>query len=257
MSDWPPVYILFITFRRTQYAIQTLESLLSNLHYHNLHLHLCDDGSKMTDDGTNRSQIEVLTSLWPGPVTSHEMPTPWGQFNMGGNTNTGIQFAQDRGGDYLFLIQDDTILLDPLDLEPYVCILCEHQATGMIRFNYLAPGLSGTFIEYPASRLGQNYTFLRIIREWSIHNPWKTDTYIPAFQPSLVHRRFYDAYGLYPENLHPGLTECGLCGTYINHPDKEDAPQVLIPLDLWPRNVRWHHIQKRAHYYKELTGSDT
>jgi len=256
MSDWPKVWILFLTFQRTEIAIQTLQSLVSNLHYPNLHLHICDDGSKETDDGTDRNHVEVLKEYWPGS-SYHEMPTPWGEFNMGGNANRGIQLAQDQGIDFYFIVHDDTILLDPLNLEPYVYILEEHQQTGMIRFNYLASGLSGHFIDYQASKLGYEVTFLRLIREWSLYNPWKIDAYIPAFQPALVHQRFYDSYGLYPEGLYPGLTECGMCGQYNQSPLKEDGPQVLIPLHHWPMDVKWQHVLKRGRYYKELIGKDS
>jgi len=252
MSDWPPVWILFITFRRTEYAIQTLRALQTNLHYPNLHLHVCDDGSKLTDDGTDRNHIEVLKEYWPDS-SFHEMSTPWGEFNMGGNTNRGIKLAQEQGVDYYFLVHDDTVLQSPLDLKPYVCILSEYLQTGMIRLNYLAGGLAGHFVGYKASKLGQEITFLRIIREWSTQSPWLNNNYTSAFQPTLVHRRFYDSYGLYPENLHPGLTECGMCSQYNFSPLGEDGPQILAPLHHWPMDVKWNHVTGRAHHYKELT----
>jgi hypothetical protein len=257
MSDWPCVWILFVTFRRTESAIRTLHSLQTYLHYPNLHLHICDDGSRITDDGTDRNHIEVLKESWYGSVSAHEMQTPWGEFNMGGNTNEGIRQAREAGIEHLFLVQDDTLLVDPLDLKPYVCILCEHPQVGMMRLNYLSGGLAGYFIGYQASKLGCEVTFLRLIREWSLYNPWQTDTYLAAFQPSLVHTRFYDSYGLYPENYHPGLTECGMCAHYAQSELGEDGPQVLIPVHHWPMGVKWVHLQKRAHAYKELTGSDT
>lgn len=258
MSDWPSVWILFITFRRTKFALRAIDALKAHLKYSNLHWHICDDGSKLTDDGTERNHIEVLAEAINGDVTWHEMGTPWDEFNMGGNTNRGIEIAQDAGCHLYFTVHDDTILEDDLDLHPHVCVLEEHPNAGFIRFNRLSDGLAGVITGYSASRLSSvEQVYLRLIREWSLQNPWKSDTYLHAFQPALIHQRFYDAYGYYPEHYNPGLTECGMCALYNQSELGEDGPQILVPVHFWAKGVNWTHLYKRAHAYKELTGSDS
>ena len=248
------VWILFLTFRRTIFALRTIRALKEHLFYENLHWHVCDDGSQIADDGTERSHIEVLTERIGGDVTWHDMGTPWGQFNAGGNANQGIRIAQEHGCNQYFIVHDDSVLLDDLDLTPYVGVLKENPQAGFIRFCLLVGGMSGIVTGYRAT--GRMMAFLRLIRKWCMENPWHSDSYVHAFQPALVHRRFYDAYGYYPENKTPGNTETGMCSQYNYSPLGEDGPQILWPMDLWPRNIRWFHFGLRAVPYKTAAGGD-
>lgn len=252
MSD--PVWILFLTFQRTTFAVRTIEALKEHLFYENLHWHICDDGSKITDDGTERNHIQVLAKAIGGDVTWHDMETPWGQFNLGGNLNRGIEIAQEHGCNQYFIVEDDTVLLGDLDLSPYVGVLKENPQVGFIRFILLVCGMAGLVTGYRAS--GRVVPFLRLIRKWCMENPWHRDSYVHAFQPALVHRRFYDAYGYYPEHKPPGDTETGMCTQYNSSSLGEDGPQILWPMDVWPKNVQWFHFKARATPYKTLTGSD-
>jgi hypothetical protein len=249
---------MFLTFQRTATALRVIDSLLWHLHYPNLHYHVCDDGSLTTDDGTHRDHVQVLMENLPDGSTFHKMITPHGKFNMGGNANTGIQLAQNAGCDIYLVTQDDVLLMGDLDLKPYVSVLESHEPVGYIRFNLLVPGVSGTVVEYAAPRFGPGYTvpFLRLIREWTLSNPWQVDNYIPAFCPALVHRRFYRVYGYYPEGLPPGETEVGMCNQYNTYSLGELGPQVLWPIPLWPRGIQWGHEGTRTEYYRSLAGSD-
>ena len=249
-----PVWILFTAFRRTQVAVRTIAALKEHLHYPNLHWHICDDGSKITDDGTERNHIKVLKEAIDDEVTAHDMGTPWGEFDLGGNINRGIQIAQDHGCSQYFLVGDDYILLDDLDLTPYVATLKENPQVGFVRFVLLVPGMAGLVTGYRGGN--QVIPFLRLIREWCLRNPWKIDSYVHAIFPALIHQRFYDAYGYYPEHMTPGNTETGMCSQYNDSSLGEDGPQILWPIPLWPMQVRWGHPKKRSDIYRNFAGEN-
>lgn len=248
MADYPPVWVLFTTYKRTAVAVQTAHSLVHYLDYPNLHYHVCDEGSITTDDGTNRMHIEVITEIFGEGCTSQDMATPRGQFNLGGNVNAGIKKARWHGVFHYFIVEDDTTLATPLDLRPYVDVLTRNPQAGYIRLNYNAAGLVGEVVDYPAPSLGENVMvpFLRIRRSLSKNH------YVPAFNPALIHYRFIEAFGWYPENLHPGLTETGMCNQYKER-ETEDTPQVLTPIHHWPRGVVFLHAAGRANDYKDFS----
>lgn len=244
--DWPLVWVLFTTYKRTRTAIRAARALLQNLTYPSLHYHICDEGSGETDDGSGRNHIATLADVFGAGCTWHDVQTPRRRFNLGGNANEGIKAARHNGAFIYLVVEDDTVLDVPLDLRPFVDILDNHGSVGYIRFNYLCAGLAGEVVGYEAPRLHSTYPFLRLRRAWS------TNHYIPAFNPALLHYRFIEAYGWYPEHLHPGLTETRMCDQYAlsNH---EDGPQVLAPICHWPRDIRWLHAAGRAHDYKAFS----
>lgn len=246
MTDWPPVWVLFTTYKRTEVAIRTAESLLQYLDYPNLHYHVCDEGSGVTDDGTERGHVAVLTEVFGHGCSWHDIATPKGKFNLGGNVNKGIKDARWHGVFHYMVVEDDTTLASPLDLRPYVDVLNHHHSTGYIRFNYNVTGIAGEVIGYEAPRLGLIVSFLRLRRSWSSNH------YVPAFNPALLHYRFIEAYGWYPENLHPGLTETYMCNQYKDK-ETDTSPQVLVPIHHWPRNVQWLHAAGRAHDYRAFS----
>ena len=250
--DWPKVWVLFATFRRTVAACTTIESLGHYLKYPNLHFHICDDGSGMADDGSERPHVDVLADkfreFYP-EVTAHVMQTPEGQFNTGGNINEGIRYAKEAGCDIHILIFDDWALFRELDLRPHVDVLDNHPEVGFVRLSYYVPGNAGVMMGYDLPRLGGEHMFFRLIREWSINNPWHTDTYTVSTQPYIAHRRFFDVYGYHPEHVNPGIAECNLGGQYNNSPLGENGPQILWYIGPGVVHAPWAHLVGRAHYY--------
>lgn len=246
MNDWPSVWLLMTTYKRTEAALRTIDGLLRYLKYPNLHYHICDDGSGETDDGTERKHVAVLVNAFGPNCTWHDIETPRGDFNLGGNVNLGIKTAKENRASIYFVTQDDALLETPLDLRPYAEILHNHQSVGYIRLNYAVTGLAGEIVAYKAESLNRFFPFLRIRRSIS------TNHYVPAFAPALLHYRFIETYGWYPENVHPGLTETGMCNQF-HKKETEDSPQVLMPLSDFPRDTYWRHIAGRAHDYGALT----
>lgn len=255
MTDWPKVWVLFATYKRTKASLYTIESLRQFLRYPNLHFHICDDGSGETDDGTNRWHVGVLADsiaeFYP-QVTYHEMSTPPGEFNTGGSINKGIRAAQENGASIYMLVFDDWALLRELDIRPMVDILDHKTDVGLIRLSYWVPGMSGVCVNYPSPRLGGHYMWIRLIRDWTLKNPWATDSYMISTQPFVAHVRFHKAYGYHPENCDPGESEVRLSRQYTESSRGEDGPQVLFPIGPGITHAPWGHMVGRAHHYAEV-----
>jgi len=88
----------------------------------------------------------------------------------------------------------------------------------MVRLGYLHLNLEAEII----SGAGQLW--------WLFHRAGRHYTF--AGHPSLRHRRFYDAYGLYTEGLGIGATEDTFCSRFEN---KVDGPGIVWPAWLGER----------------------
>lgn len=253
-DEWPTVWVLFATYKRTEAALTTIESLRRHLIYPNLHYHVCDDGSGETDDGTNRWHAGVLTDAIaqfdPG-VTHHEMDTPPGAFNTGGNVNRGIAAAKANGCDIHVLIFDDWALMRDLDIRPMVDVLTRYNEVGFIRLSYTVPGMAGVCTRYDDRHGG--WMWLRLIRNWTLRNPWVTDSYMVSTQPYIAHARFFEYYGMHPEHCSPGEAETGL-GSQYNRVNHEEGPQILFSIGRCTTHAPWGHIAARAHDYAAVFG---
>ena len=258
MNEWPVVWILLATFKRTEAALFTIESLRTRLKYPRLHFHICDDGSGETDDGTGRDHVQVLkdaiAQFDPG-VTAHVMTTPHGQFNTGGNINAGIETMKSYNDSIYMLVFDDWSLLGDLDISPAVDILDSREDVGFVRLSYWVPGMSGVCVNYPSRRLGGDFIWIRLIRQWTVANPWQVDTYMASTQPFVAHTRFHDAYGMHPEHCSPGDAETRLCQQYVESRHGENGPQILFPIGPAITHAPWGHMVGRAHFYKEQFGA--
>jgi hypothetical protein len=247
MSDWPVVWLIFTTYKRTNIALQSIESLKRHLIYPNLHWHVCDDGSGKTDDGTNRQHVSVLTEAIGGDVTYHEMPRehPY-DFDVGGNVNRGMFKAKENGCEIILMNFDDFALTADLDLCPMVDLLDSHPCSGLIRLSYWVHGYAGMCVERHLPHLNQTYLWMRLIREWS------TDAYLFSMQPHIAHLRFFDTYGWYVEHSHPGITETEMCRQFNN--GRKDGPQIYFPLGRRFVHVPYRHIAPRQQDYADAVG---
>lgn len=257
--DWPKVWVLFATYKRTAASLATVESLERYLKYSNLHFHVCDDGSGRTDDGTDRNHVDVIKARFaefdPG-VTAHVMDTRPGQFNTGGNVNVGIRYAKENGCDIHMLVYDDWALFRELDISPMADLLDSNQAVGFIRLSYRVPGNNGCVVDYHCPRCGGSHMWYRLIRDWCLRNPYgPSDSYIISTQPYIAHTRFFEAYGYHPEHCNPGLAEVGLGRQYNESPLGEGGPQVLFPIGPGVVHAPWAHLVGRAHDYLAQCGA--
>lgn len=254
-QNWPVVWLIFATYKRTEAALRTIDSLRQYLVYPNLHWHVADDGSGETDDGTNRWHVGVLTDkiaeFYP-QVTYHEMDTLPGRFNTGGSINKAIHAAEDNGCLIHLLNFDDWALFRELDIRPAVDVLENESQVGFIRLSYHVPGHGMLSVRYDAPRLNAGYMWLRIIREWSLRNRiGDRDSYLVSTQPYVAHKRFFNCYGMHPENVNPGLAETGL-GAQYNNANDESGPQILFPIGVITTHAPWQHLVGRANDYAKI-----
>jgi len=184
------------------------------------------------------------------------MNTPPGKFNTGGNVNVGIRLAHENGCDIHMLVFDDWALLRELDICPMVDILDSNPNVGFVRLSYRVPGNNGCVVDYTCPRCGGGYMWYRLIREWSLHNPYgPSDSYMISIQPYVAHWRFFEAYGFLPEHVAPGTTEIELGRQYNDSPLGENGPQVLFPIGPGVVHAPWGHMVGRANYYLEQFGA--
>ena len=248
VSEWPPVWLLFATYDRIKVALRSIKSLKKHLKYPNLHWHICDDGS-------GGMHVDMLMAAIGGDVTFHtrEREGPH-DYDVGGNINKGIEKAKEAGTDIHLMNFDDFALVEDLDLRPMVDVLDTHDNVGFVRLAYRSWGQAGVVTNYHAPRIGTDYLWLRLIREWSLRNEWATDSYLVSMQPYIAQLRFFEAHGMYPEKVHPGITEIEMNRQYIDHEDGEITPQILFPIGERMTDTPYRHIARRGRDYREDCG---
>lgn len=251
--DWPKVWLMFATYKRTETSLYCIDTIKKNLIYPNLHWHICDDGSGETDDGTRRWHVGVLAEAIGGDVTWHEMDTPPGEFNLGGCMNQGIYAALEHDVDFYLIVCDDDALNEPWDLRPAVDLLDTNPQFGGLRAAHLAEGLGVLVWSHQSKRLHRRYMWGRIVRDWTLNNTFGwIESYLYTFDTFLMHRRFFNAYGPIPDDLHPGETEVLMNLRYVRSDLGEDGPAVVVALGDAPGSP-WAHVGEKAHWYKLLS----
>ncbi len=142
--------------------------------------------------------------------------------SLGANLNRLIRQADHDGFEYIFQLDDDHILLKPLDLTPHVQALKGNNDIGWIRLMGVAAH------KYEASLI-EDYWVVK----WS-----SPELYITSNRPHLKTVKFHEINGLYPEGKKLGETEEGFC-----HQCKDNFAtrhQVAIPLTY--DDTIWDHV---------------
>ena len=121
--------------------------------------------------------------------------------------------------DYTVLawLEDDWELRRDLDLTPYARLLAQHDDVGMVRLGHLAIDLDCRTVGYDSVH------YLSIL---------PTTNYQFSGNPSLRHRRFWEAFGEYPEGLNPGNTEIAYDAQIRNVGLNTNAPRIVWPVDI-------------------------
>lgn len=202
----PPVAVLIVTYQRVDVLRRTIGGLLQSLTYAGpLRYVIADDGST---DGTHE-MIDTLRSagLDATLVISNRA-------GLGANTNAGLRAAFALT-DLVLQLQDDMLLLQPLDLTAHVDRLLAHPQDGFIRLWGVG---------------GHRYTATLDGAYWRVD--WASDElYIPSDRPHLKTRRFVEAAGYYPEGLPTAQTEETFCHQAKNMARAKagGVPFVLVP----------------------------
>jgi len=206
-----PITVILQTYKRTEYALATIEAARELLHYEGaLHWYVADDGSPP----------EHFHAVWDAldRPAGHSM-----RRGYGANANA----AWDAAGSALtFWLEDDFRLNVSLDLTPHAYALMDCPELGMIRLGYIDPAR----LEPVRYFAGRRYHTLS--REWP-------DNAFYAFtgHPSLRHSRYRTAYGDYPTGHTPGDSELYYAYQYRIG----DGPLIVWP-EGFPCEGTWAHI---------------
>lgn len=176
----PNIAILLLTYQRTDYAVQTIKSLCSNLRYWGkLAWYVADNGS----NGHHVNSIMATLSEYSQRIIgSHSEKNTCGK-----SWNKGLVECY-KHSDYVLVMEDDWTLGNPFDITPYVQLLEQRQDVGMVRFGTLTLGM----ICHVEGHNGRHY--LRMD---------KGPQYAFSGNPHLRHKRLNETVGLYNETIHP------------------------------------------------------
>lgn len=208
--------IILITYghapERTQYALRTIQAVSQHLRYPNWSWYVADDGSKPEHFDT------IMDS-----VSSSDHPVMgWhnDRISYGSGVNRGLQAAFQHG-QLALMLEDDWELNRDFDIWRYCALLMERPDVGMVRMGYLNAGLSSTLFGHQGSLY------------WALDDSQSRNYSSFAFagHPSVIHSRFIEHVGGYPEQLQPGDTELGMCWNVAS----KYGPKVVWPTVLGER----------------------
>lgn len=211
-----PIVIVLQTYRRTDYALPTIEATRKHLRYSgDLVWYIADDGSPEEHVRAVREALEGATVIGGHSQRSY----------YGGNCNLAYEKVR-QFSPLTFWLEDDWVLKQDVDLTPYAALLEERDDVGMVRLGYLNTGIRGQAIGH------QHRIYWLLERE-----PIESHQLVFAGHPSLRHERYWQAYGQYPVIPNPGETELAYAYQYrIGH-----GPAIAWPVE-WPQWGHFHHI---------------
>lgn len=203
-TEWPRMAVCLLTFNRTEYAVRAVRSVCDRLQYPNLAFYVADDGS---EPGHFFAVLAALEEKGATVFGSHSE-----KLGPGPSWNRAIEQSLAHC-DLALWLEDDWELTQDLDVTRYVKLLLDKPEVGMVRLGYLAVGLDLHSVGYD----GVHY--LRVE---------KSKQYAYSGNPSIRHRRYFEAYDGYPKDRNPGDCE-------IAHDAK--VRQTAGPEIWWPVNL--------------------
>lgn len=216
--------VVLITYKRTDYAVRTIQALGTFLHYPTW-------GWYISDDGSPSEHLEAVTAATVltdrPPVGSHSEA-----ISYGAGANRGLTEAF-KHGQLVLMLEDDWELTRPLDIWKWAALLMERPDIGMVRTGYLNTGIRGDVISHNGSQY------------WTLDDTESRHHSSHAFagHPALIHQRFFDSYGLYPERWQPGETELRMCWQISS----QSGPAIVWPAELGAAGP-WAHIGGQQSY---------
>lgn len=231
MLDYPPVSIQICTYNRPREIRQTLTALSRYLCYEgNLQVVICDDHSP----GEYRKQLKQDYPL--AQIVDTGKQGGWGV-----NVNRGLGQIETE---YIFFLEDDYVLTEPLDLTIGVMLLMRNEHIGMVRYR----GTAGDHLIYHQMETDLSATHPHYREGVGLEGKctyFLLDGGSPALWiysngPHLKHIRFHQFYGRYPEGLRLGQTEESYAHTVKDGMKMQGAPAIAI-FPHWI-NMLWEHI---------------
>ena len=179
-----------------------------------LALHVADDGSDLPGYGVS---AESPPGCWwtRGPVSFSRQE----RHGIGASLNAGLRAAFTQSP-VAALLMDDWGLMVPFDLRPWANILLKREDIGLVRLGPPHPNIRGHV------EMFEEGWFLRLER----------DGVFTSLRPWMVHERFMQHYGPFPEDV-----DVGACEQLFNERVRDNpGPDVTLALPTaweWIYNV--------------------
>ena len=204
-SKYPRMAVCLLTATRTEYAVRTVVSICENLKYPNLAWYVAGDGAS----GEHMfAVLEALDNAGAKVFGSHSE-----KLGPGPSWNMAVEKALEQC-DFVFWLENDWELKNELDPTRYIDLLADKPKVGMVRLSYMAVGLD----LFSVGHDGTHYLKMQ-----------KSTPYAYSGNPSIRHRRYFDAYRWYP-NFQANPGECEV--RHDNEFRSKDGPEIWWPLDL-------------------------
>lgn len=182
--------MLLVTYNRPKILRRVLRAYEKYLHYPGrLIWRLADDGSPEGYLDDISEEFERLNLRWT--VTE--------RLGLGANMNAGLKVAFEET-DYVFLSEDDWLVLDYLDLAEAVCLMECVPEIGTVSYDEAGYSMR---LDARALLVGGDKGWK--VRYFVIHRDSRFR--YSGGHPHLVHRRFHDACGYYAEGVQLGHVE--------------------------------------------------
>lgn len=187
--------VLLLTYKRTDYACETLKSTLDNLKFDGeIAVHIADDGSPKKHVDT----IRKVAGGYPHIVAVGSSNSERGGY--GRNYNLATQQIH-ASSDFVLCLEDDWRLTRQLDINHLCKVLKSKPHIGCIRMGYL--GFTDKLDGHLERHEGE--TFL-------VFEPSSLEKHVFAGHPRLESVEWQRYVGAWPEGLAPGATELAVCG---------------------------------------------
>lgn len=219
-----PITVVLLTYERTEVAVRTINAATKHLQYPDWNWFVADDGS--SEEHVDAIMEALENSKRPVIGISHD------RVSYGTGANRGVHAAFSYGN-LVLMLEDDWELTRDLDLWKYAALLMERSDIGMVRMGYLNAGITGTAVGHQ----GNLY--------WALddHESRTHSCFAFAGHPALMHKRFFDSRGYYPEKWQPGETELHMAWQVSERLE----PRIVWPTELGS-NGPWGHIGQIQSY---------
>lgn len=210
--------ILLLTYKRTEYAVETLRSTLDNLEFDGeIAVHIADDGS-------SKKHVDAIRKVAGG--YEHVVAVGHSDSNRGGygrNYNLATQQIH-PSSDFVLPLEEDWRLTRKLNIDHLCRVLLAKPHIGCIRLGYL--GFTDKLDGHLERHEGETFLVL---------DPFSVEKHVFAGHPRLETVEWQRYVGTWPEGLSPGATELAVCGIARSG--------IAWPLDLVaPNGDMFHHI---------------
>lgn len=212
MGNKYPVTVILTTYdkgdgARTSIARQTIQGLVDNLHYSNLHWIISDN---------NSPKHEEHVSFIVEPLKEKNIPFEVLNVKGGGvglSKNVALTRAYEISS-LIFMTEDDWYLSEPFELESDVQVMLDNPSVCMVRYGFLGGEMLAKYTDF-----GDFKTYWTLVPNSGL--------YVYSGQVSLRSKLLTDMVGWHSPNLEPGQEELDMCHKYNSLGDS--APKILWP----------------------------